>query len=439
MLRKIATPFKLVLVYILFLLFLAGDDILEATHSISEQVRNTETSYRLADDALEAIRLDIYKIAVTARDGLLSQRPGDARAVVIENEREIETQIHFLRKKATADNVTNIQHIEDDVHTYLKAIFSVTDQAYSADSRRRLDNALGSRQSIVHLSAAFSKWNDSNFEVEQKAIGRSIRNLRTEIITILALIALLGTAAGGAALYRMSGIEKSNQQAHGKVTKAQEELKSLSRQLVSAQEEERKALSRELHDEIGQSLTALKFELANSEKIARAEGSPVMVHLQNMREIADQTLRASKNISLGLRPPMLDDLGLVSALTWFTAEFSRRTGISVEMTADGEMSRLNEAHRTCVFRVVQESLTNCARHSQAKSVTVQLDSNEELLTLTVADDGAGFEPGKRVGTGLGLLSMQERAAELGGTFEIVSHPGNGTRIQITIPTASVVI
>lgn len=437
MLRKIATPFKLVLVYILMLLFLAGDDILEATRSIAQQVRTTETSYRLADDALEAIRLDIYKISVVARDGLLSRRPGDARAAVMESERDVQTQIQFLRKTAGANNLADLQKIEDEVQVYLKTIYSVTDQPYSVDSQRRLRDALGSRSSVVNLSAAFSKWNDANFEAEQTAIERSIRNLRTEIITILALIGLLGAGAGGAALFRMSEVEKTNQQAHGKVTKAQEDLKNLSRQLVSAQEEERKALSRELHDEIGQSLTALKFELANTEKIARSEGSAVTVHLQAIREIADQTLRASKNISLGLRPPMLDDLGLLSALNWFTTEFSRRTGISVEMTADGEVGRLNEAHRTCVFRVVQESLTNCARHARAKSVTIQLDSNEEVLTLTVADDGAGFEPGLRMGTGLGLLSMQERAAELGGTFTIGSHPGSGTKVQIMIPTPAI--
>lgn len=439
MLHKIATPFKLVLAYILLLLLLAGDEILQATHSITQQIATTETSYRLADDALEAIRLDMYKIAVAARDGLLNKRPRDARATVMENQREIKTQIRFLRKTATADNIANLQQIENDIDAYLKVVDSVTDHSYSADSLRRLDNAVGSRQSVLNLATVFSKWNDSNIEAEQKAIAISIRDLRTEIITILALIALLGTASGGAALYRITGIEKSNQRAHGKVTEAQGKLKNLSRQLVSAQEEERKALSRELHDEIGQSLTALKFELANGEKIARAEGSEVTPHLQAIREIADQTLRASKNISLGLRPPMLDDLGLVSALNWFTADFARRTGISVEMTADGEVSRLSEPHRTCVFRVVQESLTNCARHSQAKRVSVQLDSNEELLTLTVTDDGAGFEPGKRMGTGLGLLSMQERAVELGGTFELGSYPGGGTKIQITIPAAMIEI
>ncbi len=432
MLRKISTPFILVLAYLLFLLILSGEGILRATYSIAEQVRTTETSYRLTDDALEAIRLDIYQIAGPVRNGLLNRRPGDARAAVVECQSEIEKQFHFLRQDGTAEHVMNIKQLEDDVHSYLKAIYSVTDQAYSKDSPRRLDNALGQRQTIVKISEAVSKWNDSNFESEQKAIGHSISSLRSEISTTLALIALLGITAGGAALHRILGIEKSNQMAHGK-------LKSLSRQLVSAQEAERKALSRELHDEIGQSLTALKLELANGEKTARAEGSAISVHFQLIREIADQTLRATKNISLGLRPPMLDDLGLVPALNWYTAEFSKRTGIAITLSTDGAVGGLSEAHRTCVFRVVQESLTNCARHSQAKSVTVQLDIKEELLSLTVSDDGAGFEPGKNVGTGLGLLSMQERAAELGGNFEIASFPGNGTRIQIMIPTGTPII
>lgn len=439
MLRKIATPFVLVLAYLLFLLILSGEGILKATHSIAEQVRSTEATYRRTDDALEAIRLSIYKIALAARDSLLNGQPGDARAAVIENEREIGRQIDLLRQDVTAENVRNIQIIEDNFRTYVKAIYSVTDQDYTAESRRRLESALEQRQTIVNISAALSKWNDSNFETEQKTIAHSVAHLRTEIITTLALIMLLGAAAGGAALYRISDIEQSNQQAHGKVTKAQEQLKNLSRQLVSTQEAERKALSRELHDEIGQALTALKLELANSEKIAHAEGSAVSGHLRSIREIADHTLRATKNISLGLRPPMLDDLGLVSALNWFTAEFSRRTGIAVDLTVDGEVSGLSEAHRTCVFRVVQESLTNCARHSRAKSVTVNLDANNELLNLTVADDGVGFEPGKKLGTGLGLLSMQERAAELGGQCEIGSLPGKGTKIQITVPTAPAVV
>ena len=433
----VGRPFVLLLVYILFLFILSGEGILRATRSISDQVNSAEASYRLKDDALETVRLDIYKMAVAARDGLLNRRPREARNDVVGYEHEIEAQIQILAHDADPEASANIQEIDQDVQAYLEALHSVVDQEYSAESSRKLANALVRRQNILDISGRLSKWNDANFEAERKANASSLKSLRTEIVTILGMILLLGTAAGGAAFYRISAIQKSNQEAHVRIAEAGDELKTLSHQLVSAQEAERKALSRELHDEIGQSLTALKLELANSEKIARAEGSGVVSHLQAIRTIADQTLRAAKNISLGLRPPMLDDLGLVSALNWFISEFSQRTGIAVELAADGSLGLLGEAHRICVYRVVQEGLTNCSRHSRAQHVYVRLDANEDCLTLTITDNGVGFETRPRMGTGLGLVSMQERALELGGTFEILSSPGNGTTIYVVIPMTPV--
>lgn len=439
MLRKIATPFVLVAIYILFLLLLSGNGILEATYSISRQVNSAESSYRLVDDALETIRLNIYKVAVAARDGLLSQRPQDGRVAIAEYEREIKKQIQFLLEVTPAENKSSIQRIDDDVHAYMKTIHSVTDQANSMESQRQLASILDRRQTIVDISAALSKWNDADLEAEQKTISESLGSLRSEIIATLAVLLLLGAAAATAAWFRIQRIQKCNQEAHEKIAEAREQLKSLSRQLVSTQEAERKALSRELHDVIGQSLTALKLELAKAEKIARNEESAATSHLQAIREVADQTLRATKTISLGLRPPMLDDLGLLSALNWLIAEFSRRTGIAVDFTADGTVSQLGEDHRTCVYRIVQEALTNCARHSQARSIGLKLDVGEELLALTVADDGVGFDIRKQTGAGLGLLSMQERAAELGGRFEIDSVVGRGTTIRIAIPTATIAV
>jgi signal transduction histidine kinase len=305
--------------------------------------------------------------------------------------------------------------------------------------QRQFAGNLGRRQTIVDISAALSKWNDADLEAEQKAIAASLGSLRSEIIATLAVLLLLGAAAATAAWFRIQRIQKCNQEAHEQIAEAREQLKTLSRQLVATQEAERKALSRELHDVIGQSLTALKLELAKAEKIARTEESAATSHLQAIREVADQTLRATKTISLGLRPPMLDDLGLLSALNWLIAEFSRRTGITVDFTADGTVSQLAEDHRTCVYRIVQEALTNCARHSQARCIGLKLDVGEELLALTVTDDGVGFDIGKQKGTGLGLLSMQERAAELGGRFEIDSFVGRGTTIRITIPTVTTAV
>ena len=439
MLRKTAAPFILVLVYILFLLILSGEGILRATYSIAQQVRSAQTSYRQVDDSLESIRLEIYKVAVAARDGLLDHQPRQAHAAVEEHSREIARQVQFLKQETSAANSGNIRRIDEDVRAYLKTIHAVIDQADSADSQKRLASVVGRRQTIVDISAALSQWNDADFETEQKAIDASLGGLRNEIAAILSLILLLGTGAALAAFDRISRIQKSNQEAHGKTAEAREQLKHLSRQLVSAQEAERKALARELHDEIGQSLTALKLELANSERIARSEGSAVTVHLQTIREIADETLRATKNISLGLRPPMLDDLGLVSALNWFTAEFARRTGITVDFSADGAVSQLPEAQRTCIYRVVQEALANCARHALAQRITVKLDASGPKVTLIVSDNGGGFDTSEPKGQGLGLLSMQERAAELGGTLQVTSSKGHGTTIQVSVPSTPVMV
>jgi len=433
MLQQISTPFILVLVYILFLLLVAAAGVLQATKKIAEQVRTTETSYRKKDDALESIRLNIYRIALAARDALLDKRPQDADAVVVECQQEIESQILFLRQAADSASVARIQKVDEDVHVYLRTIYSITRMRHSAESNHRLAKALPTRRVILDILGVLSSWNDRNFEAAQVAISNSLNSLRGEFLTILGMILLLGTLAAYAGFCRISKIQMSNEESHQRITEARGKLKSLSNQLVLAQELERKALSRELHDEIGQSILALKLELARSEKIARTEGSGVVDHLQAIRAIADQTLRATKSISLGLRPPMLDDLGLAAALNWFTAEFSNRTGILVKLDADGELSLLSETHRTCVYRIVQESLTNCGRHSGARQVLISLDATDKALRLTITDDGAGFEPGARIGAGIGLISMQERTAELGGTFEITSSEGAGTKIAIEIP------
>ncbi len=432
-LQKIAIPFFLVLAYFVFLLLLSAGEVLQATHRIAEQVRTTETTYRLKDDALEAIRLDVYKIAVAARDALLNERPQEADAVVVECVREIESQLQFLQQDANKANVAQLQKIDGDLHVYMRAVYSITRQRHGTGSNLRLVKVLPQRLAILDILKDLSHWNDRNSEESQAAITASLISLRIEFLTTIGMILFLGALASYVGFLRISRIQRRNEASHQRIAEARAKLKSLSNQLVSAQEVERKALSRELHDEIGQSLTALKLELARSEKLARKEGSGVVESLQAIRAIADQTLRATKSISLGLRPPMLDDLGLAAALNWFTTEYSNRTGITVELEADGEIGRLSEAHRTCVYRIVQEALTNCARHAGAKRIQIRLDAGDEQLRLSISDDGAGFEQKAKTGSGLGLIGMQERAAELGGVFEILSAAGKGTSIRIMIP------
>jgi signal transduction histidine kinase len=138
-------------------------------------------------------------------------------------------------------------------------------------------------------------------------------------------------------------------------------------------------------------------------------------------------------MALLLRPSMLDDLGLVAALQWHAREISKRTGLLVDVVDDHFADTLPEEHKTCVYRVVQEALHNCANHAHARKVRVVLRENSDHLTLSIEDDGIGFDP--RRNRGLGMLGMQERATRLGGSFKVESSPGHGTRIRVDLPLA----
>jgi signal transduction histidine kinase len=161
----------------------------------------------------------------------------------------------------------------------------------------------------------------------------------------------------------------------------------------------------------------------------------VRAHLDSIRGVAGKGMHEIRNMALLLRPSMLDDFGLLPALEWQAREIGKRTGLRVQVTS--EMSgELPEEHKTCVYRVVQEALNNCAQHAQANAVQVCVRHADGQILLTVQDDGSGFDP-ERV-RGLGLLGMEERARHLGGSFQIDSQPGRGTLLRVTLPRRDVV-
>jgi signal transduction histidine kinase len=160
----------------------------------------------------------------------------------------------------------------------------------------------------------------------------------------------------------------------------------------------------------------------------------VRAHLDSIRGVAENGMNEIRNMALLLRPSMLDDFGLLPALEWQAREIGKRTGLRIQVASElsGE---LPEEHKTCVYRVVQEALNNCARHAQASAVEVSVCSEAGQILVTVQDDGSGFDP-QRV-RGLGLLGMEERARHLGGTFHIDSKPGRGTLLSVTLPRRDV--
>jgi signal transduction histidine kinase len=210
----------------------------------------------------------------------------------------------------------------------------------------------------------------------------------------------------------------------------------LSRRLVTAQEAERRNIARELHDEIGQALTVMQLNL--QAMLLSPVTDVVSPRLNESLVLVERVLEQVRDISLNLRPSILDDLGLEPALRWYTERQAALVGLIAGFHADSLEQRLDPVVETECFRIAQEALTNVVRHSQAKSVTVELREKDGQLHLRVRDDGVGFDVAvvrERAvrGTSLGLLSMEERAVLAGGRLEFNSAPGRGTEVHAWFP------
>jgi two-component system, NarL family, sensor histidine kinase UhpB len=212
--------------------------------------------------------------------------------------------------------------------------------------------------------------------------------------------------------------------------------RSRASQILHAQEEERKRIARELHDETSQVLTSLLISLALLEETVTAPEARARV--AETRALAHQTLRAVRNLSIDLRPSALDDLGLLPALRWYIKEYQQNVGIEVELSVTGCKERLPADLETAMYRIVQESLTNTAKHAHARKAWVTVVEDGKQVRVQVRDDGHGFDVAVVLKTpwqdrGLGLAGMMERASLLDGSVKITSRPGAGTTVDIVIP------
>ena len=216
-------------------------------------------------------------------------------------------------------------------------------------------------------------------------------------------------------------------------------LQALSRRLVDLQEDERRRLARELHDRIGQGLTGLGINLDILRKMLPTDAKPEMYsRLEDSANLVETTVQAAENVMADLRPPMLDDAGLLPTLHWYAENFGRRTGINITVQGNDESKRLPSETEIGFFRIVQEALNNVAKHARATQVEITLKYETDRCFLLIRDNGVGFDSvessndQRRVG--LGMATMKERAEALGGFLKIESMPGRGT--TITVMTAS---
>ena len=213
-------------------------------------------------------------------------------------------------------------------------------------------------------------------------------------------------------------------------------LRAMSLRLVEVQEKERRFLARELHDEVGQVLTGLKMVLDQS---LPAAPEPLRGRLEEGLTMTNDLVGRIRQLSLDLRPQLLDDLGLLVALEWHLERFTRQTGIAVDFRHAPLAARLESHLETALYRIVQEALTNVARHARVKEVAVRLWVDDERAGVQVQDGGAGFDADAAIAarTSTGLSGMKERAELLGGEFTLESTAGQGTRLTVELPRAGV--
>ncbi len=427
---------------LLALLLVSGLASIRRSRQVYARLLELNEAYRRNEDCLHRIRSGISESSLYVRDYLLDPtylRDEYYRNALRQFRDSTSRQLEELQRLSGADNAGRVANLAAEVNVYwesLNPVFEWTPVKKRAMSYIFLRNrVMPRRDNVLRLVDRVEQINKFDLERQKQDIAESEQDFKTYAKRTLAIAELLGLIIAVVCVYRVLTLERRSEGERRRAEQAESELRDLSNQLVHAQEAERKSISRELHDEVGQMLTGLRMDLRALGRLHDAPLDRFQVRLNQTKELLDRTLSAVRDIAMGLRPSMLDDLGLIPALEWQARDFSRRFDIPVTLDLDPCLDRLADHHRTNVFRIVQEALTNCARHAHASNVRISVSESAGLLRLVIADDGAGMAPSAGRARSLGLLGMQERVRELGGRLTIQTAPGRGASLTFEIPSS----
>ncbi len=419
---------------LLSLLAFAGVYGISTIRTIGSRNEQIRIDFLRRDRLLQDLRSDLYLSGTHIRDLLLESNPAQADTHRQDFERtknQIDTDMAAYGHIVRREERTLFEKFSLELDRYFNSLRPPL--TWNADERRTRglafmkDSLLPQRMLVVQLADQLSAINGRQLEAGNRQIAQLFETFQKSLIAFTLFSLFAGALLAGFTTRRLLRLERiSNRQL--------QELSELSGRLVQAQESERRAISRELHDEVGQAVSGLLLGIGNVAAVLPPEQNSVALgQLQNLRNLAERTVAVVRNLSLLLRPSMLDDLGLVPALQWQAREVSRTANISVQVSTDlPPEHRISEESKTCIYRVVQEALTNITRHSRATAATIRLSAQAEgNLQLTIEDNGRGFVPGRD--KGLGILGMEERVRHLNGALSIRSEPGAGTAVQVILP------
>ena len=417
--------------FILVVMCLSTADIVYSLRKTAVRSDAVISAFRERTRLLESLRGLMLRSALSPENG--SQRAMEASELPATHERATQLLERFGESiEASSDHNTQqtLADLRSSIDQYWAALPDIREQNGRLPSSTQPSPGSPERRQIRHIAREINALNREQQDHAEIQLHAEQSRLQVELLvtSLVALAVVFALIAGMS--YRIRRTEQYAESQYKDVVQARTELQMFTGRLEQAQEEERRTLSRELHDEFGQTMAAALVELSRIQN-EMIDHDGTREQLARVKAELEGSMRSIRDIALALRPSMLDDLGLVPALRWQGREVARRSGLAVRVEADDNPEFLPDAYRTCIYRVVQEALHNIVKHASATSAVVLFKANEEVLVLTIEDNGKGFRPDLE--KGMGLLGIEERVGRLAGVVRVSSVPNKGTSIQVELP------
>ncbi len=424
---------------LLVIITLAGIDTLRVLRQIRANGDQIRQEFLFRNHVLNDIRSNLYLSGTYVRDYLLEPDFDHAesyRATLERVRTDMDAALESYGSKLSPEESEHYAALKVELARYWDVLGPVL-QLNNQERQRKgyaflRDEVFPRRMAMLDIANRLDSINEQQLSAGTERDSALFSSFQTRLTATLLMSLVLGI---GMAAFSMRKILKLESRAHTQyeeVVEARRQLENLSARLVQAQESERRSLARELHDEVGQALSAVLIELRNwSIGLPTQSEEQLSRHVETVKGLVENTVRTVRNMSLLLRPSMLDDLGLIPALQWQAREVSRSTCMDVTVSTDLVSDDLPDDYKTCIYRVVQEALHNCSTHSHATAVRISVQEEPQRLSLSIRDNGRGFDV--KQSKGLGLLGIEERVAHLGGKCEIRSEPGSGSLLAIQLP------
>jgi signal transduction histidine kinase len=419
--------------------YVLGQRVIEA----DRRVAALTTTFTAGEEVLFAVRERVLLSAVLLRDaalasgGATSSHRDQLQTIRDEVERSLEQYAPSVDSSIEREHWTRLRAELGDYWSTLSPLLSGLVSGTAAQAFLR-GTVIPKHDVVLRVSEDLRVLNQDALREQQAALTELHRSVRDRLWWTSALAVAFGFVVALLATKYIGRLESWIRQQHRQERQHTQELQRLSAELEEAREQERRSIARDLHDEIGQSLMTIKLDLGVVDRSGQVAGGPAAA-LAEARASTDAAINTVRDLSQLLHPPMLDDFGLVATLQAYVRGFSDRTGVRTELVLDRMDRRVPSPVEICAYRVVQEALTNVAKHAEATSCRVYLHRLPYSLLVTIEDDGKGMAAAKAAAAaappGVGLVSVRERVTRAGGTVNLESPAESGTRLTVEIPVA----